>query len=208
VVASIVLSIALATAQGPLLQQVGPAKFDVAGVRLGMSPDEVRQALTKADYRIDPPAKLEGFRGEVAARIAEIRHQSRTASYDAVAGMSARRPSAEHVTVEFRQWPDGPHVVRVAFTGNALTEQQESFRAQVEGRFGKPTMHVLGGWRWCSAGERQCGPAANSALPALDADYQSRTLTLSIGTEATEARKALVEAEARKVVPLQGGSAF
>jgi len=182
--------------------------FDVAGVRLDMTPDEVRQALLKAGYRLDPPAKLEGFRGEVAARIAEIRHQARTASFDAIAGVEARGPSAEHVGVEFGQWPDGPHVVRIVFMGNAQTQPQDAFKAQVEDKFGKPTMHVIGVGRWCSAGEKQCGPIANPALPTLDADYQMRALTLSIGGDAAQQRKDLVEAEARKVAPLQSGSAF
>jgi len=208
VVALIIAGVAAMAGQVTATPQSGPASFEVVGVRLGMAPDDVRQALTRAGYRVDPPTKLEGFKGEVAARIAEIRHQSRTANYDAIAGIDARGPSAERVAIEFRQWPDGPHVVRIAFMGNAQTQPQESFKAQVEARFGKPTMHVIGGWRWCSPSERQCGPVANPALPALDADDQSRALTLSIGTEATEARKALVDTEARKAVPLQGGSAF
>lgn len=205
---SIIAIMALATSQGPVLPRVGPATYDVAGVKLGMTPDEARQALIKAGYRIDAPLKLESFRGEVTARVAEIRHKSRLTVNDTVAGMSARGPSAEQIGVEFKQWLDGPHVVRASFRGDAETQPQEAFKAQVEGKFGKPTMHVIGGWRWCSAGEKQCGPIANPAMPTLDADYQSRSLTLSIGGEAIQARRGLVEAEARKVAPLQGGSAF
>jgi len=173
-----------------------------------MTPAQVRQAMEKAGYHLDPPLKLESFKGEVAARVAEIRHQSRSSTYDTVAGMGGKGPSAEQLGVEFKQWPDGPHAVAVRFTGNSQTQSQEAFKAQVEARFGKPTMHAIGGWRWCSAAEKQCGPIANPNMPTLDADYQARSLILSIGGDAAQARKDLVEGEARKIAPVQNGSAF
>jgi len=186
----------------------GTAKFDIAGVRVGMSPDDVRKAMVKAGYRVGVVSRLESFGGQVAARIAELRHQSRIAKYDTTWEIQATGPATESLTVDFDQWPDGPHAVVLSFRANPDRQSQDAFRSQVEARYGKPTGRALGVWRWCSPGERQCGPVAIPALPSLDADYQMRSLHLKIGADAAQARKALVEAEARKVVPLQDGSAF
>lgn len=173
-----------------------------------MTPDQVRQALMKAGYRPAPPQKLESFRGEVAARIADIRHHYRPSVYDTVAGFDAKGPSAESIGVEFRQWPDGPHAIRIGFMGNAQSQTQDAFKAQTEGKYGKPTMRAAGNWRWCGPDEKQCASFSDPSGPALTADYPMRALTVTIGGDALQARKDLVEAEARKVAPLQAGSAF
>jgi len=195
-------------AAGPAMPVTGPVTFDIAGVRLGMDPEAARAALAKAGYRIGATNRLEGFEGQVTARIDQLRGRWHVAKYVAVASLAAAGPANEHVDVQFEQWPDAPHVVSVAFMAGADRQAQDAFKAQVEAKFGMPTMHVIGGWRWCSAGEKRCGPVANPALPTLDADYQSRALTLKVGGDAIQARRDLVEAEARKVVPLQNGSAF
>jgi hypothetical protein len=208
VTVSIIVSMALAASQGPVLPQSGPAAFDVAGVRLGMTPDQVRLALLKAGYRLGSSLMLESFKGEVAARVAEIRHQYGPSANDTVAGIDAQGPSAERIGVEFKQWPDGPHAVRIAFMGNAQRQTQDAFKAQVESKYGKPTMRGPTNWRWCGPDEKQCASFSDPSGPALTADYQMRALTVTIGGEALQARKALVDAEARKIAPLQNGSAF
>lgn len=205
---SFLIGLALAAASGPPLPAAGPGSFDLAGVRLGMAPESVRRSLTRSGYGIGRETRLESYARQVAARIEALRGRVGPSAFEAVAAIEAVGPSGERVAVTFGQWPDGPHVVEVALTVDPNRQTQDAFRAQAEGRFGPPTMHVLGGWRWCGAGERRCGPMADPELPTLDADYQARTLTLKIGGEALQQRRALVEADARRAVPLRHGSAF
>ncbi len=186
----------------------GPSVMDVAGVRLGTTPDAVREALVRAGYRIERVDRTQDFRQVVANKVAELRRQVSTAKQGATGGILANGAAGERLQVTFDQWPEGARVVAVSFFGDGRRQAVDAFKAQVASKYGKRTGPILGSDRWCSAGERTCGPLGRPALPTLDADYYQRTLFLKSGSDEEQAQRALVEREVRKIVPLDKRSAF
>lgn len=197
--------------QRPELPATGPAGMDVAGVKLGMSPDQVRTALARAGYRIDRTGETPDFDQEVSAEadfrlkgVGRMDGRARGVSRIAAAG-----PGRELLTIDFAQWPAGSVAAVIALSVPEERQTAAAFRQQVVARYGRATLLPNSDEpKWCTAGDRQCTPMGAPALPNLVASFHSRTLWLRYGEVADRQRRAAVKAAADAKVPPAPTSAF
>lgn len=180
--------------------------MDIAGVRLGMSPAEVRAALARAGYRIDRTDMAPDFDQEVAS---EVRFRTKgLGGYDgrprAIGAFVATGAHGEWLKVDFSQWPAGGSVSEVAFTVPVERQPVASFRAQVAAKYGGATLHANGlDPTWCTPGDRDCTVMSAAAQPTLEASFTNPpSLRLRLGSAAVAQRRAAVKAAAEaKVAP-------
>lgn len=196
----------------PELPASGPAAMDIAGVRLGMSPAEVRAALAKAGYRIDRTDMAPDFDQEVAS---EVRFRTKgLGGYDgrprAIGTFVATGAHGEWLKIDFAQWSTGALVSEVTFTVPVERQPAASFRAQVAAKYGRATLHVYGlDPTWCTPGDRDCTVMSAAAQPTLDASFTNPpSLRLRSGSVAGARRRAAVKAAADVKVAPSARSAF
>src|SRR5690242_168330 len=172
-----------AVAQQHLVAGGGPMSFDVAGVRLGASPDDVKAAPKRAGYVVTYVATEQTLQQQ--AQFEADRRLGRSVRWPKEAGMDtihASGPHQESAIVDFIQHPGGSAVssVTVQVPGSAMTG--DALRAQAMAKYGKPDASHSQGTEmvWCAADALAvCG---KSFVPSghYDTDYPK----LSIGTGA------------------------
>lgn len=171
--------------------------LDVAGVRLGMSPDDARAALTRAGYRIGENIE---YGPSFASRVRAEAERRRTGSYAsasmvdrALTGIEATGTHRESIVVGLAAVAAGSSVVTgvrlvvpsEVMKGSALLQQAVAKYGQPDGaRDGRLTL------AWCSAPMKPvCGSilpfqAQYGSLPNLEAStIVQNSIRLSEGTE-------------------------
>jgi hypothetical protein len=152
------------------------ARFDVAGVRLGMTPDQAQRAMAAAGYRLDHWARGASFEQRVAAEVARRRPASagKTAPAEVTPiSLWGDGPNGEKLWIKFQPLATGSIVKFVQITTNPRRSTTEAVQAQVWQKYGAPTGYVLDWNRhfWCDLPADICG---REALPQYH--------TLSFGT--------------------------
>lgn len=195
----------------PDLPKAGPATMDIAGVKLGMSPAEVRAALVRSGYAIARTDDTNDFEQEVASN-ANVRLKGSGLLRVTPRGVSrivAHGPGREYLTIDFAQWPAGSLVAAVSFTVPEERQSREAFRAQVIARHGKATLQPGGHEpKWCTAGDADCTIMSSPSLPNLSASFLSQSLWLRYGEEIDRQRRQAVEAAVDAKAPPAARSAF
>ena len=202
---------------------VGQGRFvtemDVAGVRLGATPVEVRTALLRAGYRIISDSSTQSF--EQSVRREAARRRSRLLPLEKAAGTSSitgSGPHREYADVSFEQVPSGSkvHAVTVQIPPEAMTT--EAFQRQVLAKYGTPDSRRNAGTSmyWCSPEAlRACGKlfrvddVSDDAYPMLTAGGTGGySLRLRSGELAYKQVGRDHEAAVLKLVPKTGNGAF
>ncbi|MBD8546020.1 hypothetical protein IFT82_04595 [Sphingomonas sp. CFBP 8760] len=182
-----------------------PGSFEVAGVRLGMSPHDVEGVARSHKARFYDPSFVTSYQSDVAARSARARGAAEPRQRRAIAFTRMRLDQGSVAEVGFAQTPQGPRVNRIDYRMSWTGYTRQSLSAALTGRYGVPRdaalnpLHV----RWISPGDS----ASNPQQPALVVMEDGERIIFRIeeGTAAARARDAVlrhhVEADAAKGHP-------
>lgn len=196
--------------------------LDVAGVRLGMTPDQARTALTRAGYRI---AETIDYGPSFASRVRAEAERRRTGSYGSASmadrvltALEATGPNRESISVRLTAVPGGSSVV----TGVRLIVPAEvmdgaALLRQAVAKYGPPDGSrdgrlTLG---WCSVPVKSvCASILPfqiryGSLPNLIASaIIQNSITLSEGTDRGRDREREFTAAVERAAPKTGRVAF
>lgn len=191
-----------------MLPATGPtvavATFDIAGVRLGMTPTQARAAMTASGFR--PPAvdpETESWEGLIAEAVAKRRNQTAKRSVMPMSTM-AQGPAKQRLEVWYAASPAGPLVASIKYSVASDQVTGALFRERLTAKYGPPTQT---GWGktllWCSFGERRCLPYGNRDQPYLSGEpgFDLHTLTVNEGELVGSQRSAALRAEIDRRAP-------
>jgi len=225
-IAASVIALFVAGSHAPAQTQERPApaaglmSFDVAGVKLEASPDEVRAALKRAGYVIDYVGETETL--EQQARFEADRRLGRKPQFTksaGVASINAHGPHQEQAIIGFIQQPKGSAVSSVAIQVPASAMSSDAFKSQVLAKYGKPDASQFQGSHltWCAAEVRAVCGRSFVAAGHLDTDYPSLRISsganggnidLAIGQLAFDQAARDKEAAIERLAPKTAQGAF
>lgn len=167
-----------------------PRNFDVAGLRIGMKPEEVERTILRNGYKITSKGDQLSFDTEV--RLA-VRSGGREPQRNLVTGLLlASAPHNQELHVEFIVLPEGPRLSTVRFVMGSDDMTKDAFLAQVLKKYGDTAMDNSGDTMlWCAAPDRCDGDWNHHAYMRVDISSKVIQLTnVDAGLlEALEARK-------------------
>lgn len=132
---------------GPRLVDV--ASLEVAGVKLGMSPEVARQVLLANGFNVSSDVFAESWSARVASEAGKYVNTPKDHTR-AVAGLSAEGPEYQRVDVSFAITATGSFVRKVEYT---RPSGQGSLIGLALKKYGKPTKSGLNSVRYCSSGD-------------------------------------------------------
>lgn len=188
--------------------------FDIAGVRLGMTPVQTRAALIAAGFkpRASDPDQ-DSWEAKLAGAVAKRRPNTRTVTSKVPMFTMASGPRGEHLEVWYNTDPAGATAGSIKYTIPSEQMTGAAFYQGVLEKYGSPTIRQYGqDMLYCSAGEaaKDCVTWTNKRRPYLhaEADYSLHTLYLAGGTEASDANKAAFAAEVERRAPKDAKPSF
>lgn len=127
--------------------------FDIAGVKLGMSPAEVRQALDGKGFTLSAVESRDQSFARLVEWAASQRQQPvpNVPPRDKLFHVSGVDGSQNKLFVEFVDMPQGPEVAKVSLTFNPNFTDLQSLPKDLERKYGKPTQVGSLGLLWCKA---------------------------------------------------------
>lgn len=175
--------------------------FDVAGIELGMTPDQVRAAMQEKGFSVAETAvpRHLTYAGLVQARAARSNQPAPDVPSNlGVAEISGSDAGRNRMAVRFVQTRDGPRVSTIRLTFNRNTNDYDRLEDDLADRYGPPSRKMFAsyGSHWCSIG----GIATCDVLPDRDTPKLSyspsitATLTLTNFEAMTAARDAEIAA--------------
>lgn len=199
--------------------------LDVAGIRLGMSADAARGALTKAGYSI-PATNGIGYGPSFAARVRAEAERRRTGAASSpamtdrvVTKLEGHGPNREVITVSLTSLSTGGSGVtdvQLRMPQDAMTG--DAFLRQVTTKYGRPDGRRDQGMTlaWCTAPLKPvCGSITPfqrrpEALPNLTASviYNDNVITLRDGTDEDRERERAYAAAVERAAPKTDRAAF
>lgn len=199
--------------------------FDVAGVRLGMTPAEARAALAKAGFTVRSTDNGHQWLEQTWEQNVLDAAERRLGTYNwSKAGqnrkgprlLEATGPRRQIVEVHFQQRPEGTRVSHVEYAIPKDQIAKADFDANVASKYGSYT--TVGGVgrrenRWCSTDEVECSTYSSLKQPRLvvenDIARNRYKIELS-GADAKDAArlKAAFEAEVDRRAPKSRDTAF
>jgi hypothetical protein len=197
-----------------------PLSFDVAGVKLGMSPDEAKASLAKASYKVTGTSDVPSFDQEVRTEAA--RRQGRSLPSTRGVGVyriAATGPHQEYMEVHFLQQQQGSRVSGVTVEIPATAMTTDAFWRQVTTKYGAPGARKQDvEMFWCSMEVgANCGRSYVASGP-MDTEYPLLTATgnangggglrLQVGPRAYDAQRAAMEAATVRLAPKTDNAAF
>lgn len=186
------------------------ATFDVAGVTLGMTPDEARAVLRKARFvpASDDPAQdawSAVVSQRVAGRIGGTVDQTKVPMFT-----RAKGAQGETVEVWYAATQDGAHVTEVKYRMPTARMDRTEFMKATLAKYGRPT--VQEGLRsiYCTKLEKICASYENKALPYLvvEPDYNLFVIDLMMGQRYQDERKASLSAAIETAAPKNAKASF
>ena len=198
----------------------GPLGFDVASVKLGMSPQEAQAALAKSAYRIKRIAKVPSFDQEARAEAARRQGvRSPLADWKGVNSITATGPHQEYMEVSFLQRQEGSRVGGVTLDVPTTAITRDDFERQIAVKYGAAgASRQRTEMSWCSAEVgTNCGRSYVASGP-LETDLPLLTATLNavgggrlwlrLGRKADVAQHAALESETVRLAPKTDRAAF
>ena len=119
--------------------------FDVAGVKLHMTPEEARHALAAKGFSVSDDSMGDSWSAQVSA---EAGKYANTPKYytRAVRYTNAEGPESQKVEVSYEVLEEGSFVKEVRYS---LPAERGKFIELVKSKYGRPTRDGLGVWRYC-----------------------------------------------------------
>lgn len=176
--------------------------FDVAGVRLGMTPQQTRTALKDAGFtpRATDPTQ-DSWASMVSRRAAE-RIGGRVDETKVPMLTRASGPQGETVEIWYAATEEGARATSIEYMVPTKRMERATFAAGLSAKYGRPTVRDAARDLYCTKGEGSCVAYQNKALPYLLAEsgYEVHSVRLAEGVGYAEEMKgrmaAAVEAEA------------
>ena len=175
--------------------------FDVAGIELGMTPDQVRAVMQEKGFSVVETAvpRHLTYAGLVHAQATRLnRPKPDLTSVAGPAEMSGTDAGRNRLTVRFVQTRDGPRVSTIRLTFDRNTNDFDRLEADLFDRYGRPSrkMFASHGSHWCSiGGNATCDVSSDRGAPKLSFSPSiSATLTLTNVEAMTAARDAEIAA--------------
>ena len=184
--------------------------FDVAGVRLGMTPEEARAALRTAGFV--PPATdptQDSWSSTLSRRRAERLggkvDESRVAMFTRAAS-----PQGEQVEVWYAATAEGARASSVEYRMPTGRMERTAFVSATSAKYGRPTTQDPVRNLYCTKGEGSCVTHSNKALPHLqtEIDYSAYVVTLREGGAYDADLKARMAAAVEAVAPRNAKASF
>ena len=175
--------------------------FDVAGIQLGMTSDQVRAAMQEKGFSVAETAvpRHLTYAGLVQARATRLNQPGPdVASVAGPAEMSGTDTGRNRLVVRFVQTREGPRVSTVRLTFNRNTNDFDRLEADLADRYGRPSrkMFASHGSHWCGVGGiATCDVSPDRGAPKLSYSPSiAATLTLTNFEAMTAARDAEIAA--------------
>lgn len=204
------LSATVPAAAAPVPSGMSPSRMDVAGVRLAMPIEQVRNALAAASYVCRPFGNETDFAARVAAEVKDrtgardpVRRSTGTMQFD------CRGPSGEGLTVRFAQVRSGSIVDEISLRIDGRTVDLPALRRQLLAKYGRPTVGDASKGSWCDGGYR-CGEGLvfSEGPIVVIGTATSITIDAGRGVRARRADEAAVMAAADRLTPRKFRAAF
>lgn len=196
-----------------------PATMDVAGIRLGDTPQQVKTALQQAGYKVTETRKTASFAQRVAVEVANRKGAAvPNSTYAGISNIIAMGPHQERADIQFAQIDGGDSVSRVEVTIPGTTMGEAAMKAQLTAKYGKPDSLKDQGltWHWCApqavkiCGMTYTGGELDTAWPTLrgSTGMGSNSIILEAGTDADRRLKQTFEAAVLARAPKTDRAAF
>lgn len=183
-VASMSAPLVFETANGPLdpADVSDPRNFDIAGVRLGMTPDQAKKAIAAAGYTIKNVGEQNSFDTEVRRMVSMGPNLTRI---NVPLYINASGKNQQELSVEFLALPEGPRVHRIEYQMNSMDMTQDAFRAQILRKYGDTASIDEGSsLKWCTANNSECHPLTEQAN--MEVDLERKFIRLEDEDEARQ----------------------
>ncbi len=196
-----------------------PATMDVAGIRLGDTPQQVKAALQQAGYKVTETRKTESFAQRVAVEVANRKGAlAPNSTYAGISNIIAMGPHQERADIQFAQAAGGDSVSRVEVTIPDTAMGDAAMKAHLTAKYGKPDAVKDQGltWHWCApqaakiCGMTYTGGELDTAWPTLRGSTAMGTnsIILEAGTDADRRLKQAFEAAVLARAPKTNRAAF
>lgn len=184
--------------------------FDVAGVKLGMTPEETRSALKAGGFTpqaTDPTQ--DSWASVVSRRIAE-RIPGEVDETKVPMFMRAGGPQGEQVEVWYTATPEGARATSIEYTMPTNRMERAAFVASVSAKYGRPTAEDPVHGLYCTKGEASCVTYGNRNLPHLltESSYSVHSIKLMEGSRYGDELKARTAAAVEGMVPKNAKASF
>ncbi len=184
--------------------------FDVAGVKLGMTPEEARRALTSAGFV--PPATdptQDAWSAVVSRRVVE-RIGGKVNGAKIPMFTRARGLQGETVEVWYAATKDGARVSSIDLRMPTRRMERAAFTASVMDKYGRPTVNESARVLYCTKGEDSCLTYQNKLLPYLsvESSYALHSVKLAEGRRYGEDLKASTAAAVEAAAPKNAKASF
>lgn len=135
-------------------------QFDVAGVRLGMTPEDARAALRAAGFKIIYEGQdTMTYRASLDSALRKRNPMHQSATHEKrIRYLTVRGLADEKVSVDFMDTELGNRVSEVSLNIDPASVNSAEITRRVMQQYGRPTVasDSLGSAFWCSRNERRC----------------------------------------------------
>lgn len=187
-----------------------PRHFDVAGVRIGMSPAEARAALVGRGYTVGADnTDTMGYSYWLGTALRERNpDHPYPNSQQRVRGFSATGPSGERMVLEFHDTPTGAQVRQVNLSLGGGRTETSGVRQSVMEKYGRPTVarDSLGSAWWCRRSETRCDRVGYTDTVLEFSDVGGITIRLSDENRMRRETDATIAAEVDRRYPRRAAS--
>lgn len=193
---------------GPRWAPVGT--FDVAGVKLGMTPEETRAALKAGGFTpsaTDPTQDswASVISRRVAERIPGKVDEARVPMFTRAGG-----PQGEQVEVWYTATPEGARATSIEYTMPTNRMERAAFLAGASAKYGRPTTQDPVHGLYCTKGESNCVTYGNRMLPHMltESDYSVHSIKLMEGMRYGDELKSRTAAAVEVAAPKTAKASF
>ena len=184
--------------------------FDVAGVRLGMTPEETRSALKAAGFNPRATDPTQDSWGSTVSRRAAERIGGKVDETKVPMLTRASGPQGEQVEVWYAATEGRARATSIEYMVPTKRMARATFGSGVSAKYGRPTVQEAARVLYCTKGEGSCVSYQNKALPHLLAEsgYEVHSVKLAEGVGYAEDLKARMAAAVEAAAPRNAKASF
>lgn len=174
------------------------AGFNLAGIRLGMTPEQALAAGTRAGFRHDSTSSGPSF---AVQRLAALRARRPNFAGSTVGKVTSEQyfqgPQGDSLSVEYAAMPEGPRVQKVSYFFNPQKIDRQDLERTMFRKFGTPNGRsvMVGDSQWC---DHQC---QNNEAGAGYANSPFNIISINGGVPAQNYISGLINADVERLTP-------
>ena len=184
--------------------------FDVAGVKLGMTPEETRTALKGAGFSPQATDPMQDawsavVSGRAAERIGGKVEDGKVPMFTRASG-----PQGETVEIWYAATPEGARATSIEYMMPTKRMERAAFAAGIAVKYGRPTVEETARGLYCTKGEGSCLTYQNKALPHLltESSYSVHSVKLTEGEQYRNELKSRTAAAVEAAAPKNAKASF